>query len=72
LVRKNDSGEWLPAKLYAMARAIAADLGAFETVRNRPLKCRLVLIKDSSKGRKHRYASGKEQKNSTARKCAAR
>lgn len=72
-VRKIDSMGWLPAKqLYGMARASAADLGAFETVRNRPLKCRLVLVKHSSKGRKHRYASGKEQKNSTARKCAAR
>lgn len=72
-VRKNDSGDWLPAKqLYGMARAAAADLGAFETVRNRPLKCRLVLVKHSSKGRKHRYASGREQQNSTARKCASR
>lgn len=72
-VRKNDSGAWLPAKqLYAMARAAAADLGAYETVRDRPLTCRLVLVKHSPKGRKHRYASGKEQKNSTARKCAAR
>lgn len=72
-VRKNNTDDWLPAKqLYGQARAVAADLGAFETVRNRPLTCRLVLVKHSPKGRKHRYASGKEQKNSTARKCAAR
>ena len=72
-VRKNNTDDWLPAKqLYGQARTVAADLGAFETVRNRPLTCRLVLVKHSSKGRKHRYASGKEQKNSTARKCAAR
>ena len=72
-VRKSNADDWLPAKqLYGQARTVAADLGAFETVRNRPLKCRLVLVKHSSKGRKHCYASGKEQKNSTAKKCAAR
>lgn len=72
-VRKNDAEEWRPAKqLYGLAQAVAADLGAFETVRNRPLKCRLVLVKHSPKGRKHCYASGKEQDNSTARKIASR
>jgi hypothetical protein len=72
-VRKHDTQDWQPAKqLYEQARTVAADLGAYETVRNRPLKCRLVLVKHSAKGRKHCYASGKEQNNSTARKCAAR
>lgn len=72
-VRNADSKDWQPAKqLYGQARIVAADLGAFETVRNRPLKCRLVLVKQSPKGRKYRYASGKEQKNSTAKKCASR
>lgn len=72
-VRKNEAEAWQPAKnLYQQARTVAADLGAYETVRNRPLTCRLVLVKHSPKGRKRRYASGKEQKNSTAKKCAAR
>jgi hypothetical protein len=72
-VKQPDAVDWLPAKqLYGQARAVAADLGAYETVRKHPLRCRLVLVKHVPKGRKHRYASGKEQNNSTARKCAAR
>ena len=72
-VRKHDVEEWRPAKLlYQQARTVAADLGAFETVRNHPLKCRLVLVKHAPKGRKHRYASGKVKNNSTARKIASR
>lgn len=72
-VRKNETEAWQPAKnLYAVARAIAMDFGAYETVRNHPLKCRLVLVKHSPKGRKHRYASGKEKNNSSARKIASR
>jgi hypothetical protein len=72
-VRKNEAEVWLPAKfLYGQARAVAADLGVYETVRNHPLRCRLVLVKHVPKGRKHCYASGKEQKHSSARKCAAR
>ena len=72
-VRKIDSVDWLPAKqLYGQARTVAADLGAFETVRNSPLKCRLVLVKHAPKGRKHCYASGKVKNNSTARKIASR
>src|SRR4030066_1273857 len=44
-VRKSDTETWLPAKqLYGQARTVAADLGAFETVRNRPLTCRLGLF----------------------------
>lgn len=72
-VRRNEAEDWKPAKqLYEQARSVAADLGAYETVRNHPLKCRLVRVKHSPKGRKHRYASGKDQSNSTARKCASR
>lgn len=51
---------------------MAADLVAYETARNRPLACRLVLVKHAPRGRKHRDASGKEQNNSTARKIASR
>lgn len=72
-VKQPDAADWLPAKhLYGQARAVAADLGAYETVRNHPLTCRLVLVKHAPKGRKHCYASGKEQNNSTARKIASR
>ena len=72
-VRKTEVEDWQPAKLlYQQARTVAADLGAFETVRNSPLKCRLVLVKHAPKGRKHRYASGKVKNNSTARKIASR
>jgi hypothetical protein len=72
-VRKNEAEDWQPTKLlYQKARTVAADLGAFETVRNSPLKCRLVLVKHAPKGRKHRYASGKVKNNSTARKIASR
>ena len=72
-VRKTEAEDWQSAKLlYQQARTVAANLGAFETVRNSPLKCRLVLVKHAPKGRKHRYASGKVKNNSTARKIASR
>lgn len=72
-VRKNETEACQPAKLlYQQAHTVAADLGAFETVRNNPLTCRLVLVRHAPKGRKHCYASGKVKNNSTARKCASR
>jgi hypothetical protein len=72
-VRKTEAEDWQPAKLlYQQACTVAADLGAFETVRNSPLKCRLILVRHAPKGRKHRYASGKVKNNSTARKIASR
>ena len=72
-VRQTPQAPWFPAKqLYRRARAQAQDLGAYETVRNNPLGCRLVLIKNPPKGRKRRYPSGKEQRNSEARKISAR
>ena len=72
-VKPADAGDWQPAKdLYAQARSTAENLGLYDTVRNHPLRCRLVLVKRVPKGRKHRYPSGKEQRHSPARKCAAR
>ena len=72
-VRQTPQAPWFPAKqLYRRARAQAQDFGAYETVRNNPLGCRLVLIKNPPKGRKRRYPSGKEQRNSEARKISAR
>jgi hypothetical protein len=64
---------WLPAKsLYKRASRCARDLGLYETVRNHPLWCRLVLIKKALKGRKYRYPSGKEKRNSQTGKVSAR
>lgn len=72
-VRQTPEEPWFPAKqLYRRAPVQARDLGAYETVRNNPLACRLVLIRNPPKGRKRRYPSGKEQRNSEARKISAR
>lgn len=72
-VRENTYTPWFPAKqLYGCATAQAQDLGAHETVRNNPLVCRLVLVKNPPKARKCRYPSGKEKRNSPMRKIASR
>jgi hypothetical protein len=64
-------GEWFAAKtLYAKATAVAADLGEYEAVRNRPLSCRFALIKTRPSGRKHKYPSGKVKSNAYAQKTA--
>jgi hypothetical protein len=69
----SESAHWVPAKaFYRYATAQARDLGLYETVRNHPLLCRLVLLKKTLKGRKHRYPSGKERRNSETRKVSAR
>ena len=66
-------GEWFPAKrLYEKASTTPTDLGEYQAVRNRPLTCRFVLVKKVPTGRKHRYPSGKEQRNATSRKVAKR
>lgn len=63
---------WFPLKrLYQRATAQAQELGLYETVRNNPLTCRLVLIKNPPTGRKCRYASGREARHSQVRKIAA-
>jgi hypothetical protein len=70
---KQDAGGWFAAKqLYAKACAVALDLGLFDAVRSNPLRCRLVLFKRTAQGRKRRYASGKVQDNTPARKMARR
>ena len=69
-VRRQD-GEWFAAKkLYAIATAVATDLGAYEAVRNRPLACRFALIKTKPTGRKLKYPSGKEKRHTQANKSA--
>lgn len=67
------TGKWAPAKaLYAGATATAEDLGLYQSTRSNPVDCRLVRYKAKPKGRKHRYASGKEQRNSSTKKISAR
>lgn len=64
--------DWYPAKqLYRRATSEAQDLGAFESARSNPTRCRLVLVKRKPTGRKHRYPSGKEQRHTQAKKNAA-
>lgn len=66
------SPRWFPAKkLYAGACATSADLGLFDSTRNRPNRCRFVCVKRIPKARKLRYASGKEHCNSRSKKIAA-
>lgn len=72
-VRQSPQQAWFPAKQwYRQATAQARDLGAHESVRNNPLDCRLVLIKNPPKGRQCRYASGKQKHSSPMRKIALR
>lgn len=73
LVRQPTPGAWFPAKeLYRRASARARDLGAYESARSNPLGCRLVLVKRAPKGRKCRYPSGRERRNTSKRKIASR
>ena len=72
-VRQSPQQAWFPAKqLYRRATAQARDLGAHESVRNNPLDCRLVLIKNPPKGRQCCYASGKQKHGTPMRKIALR
>jgi hypothetical protein len=72
-VRFAPEGAWLPAKqLYRRASAHARDLGRYESARSNPLACRLVLVKQPRKGRKCRYPSGRQKRNTPMRKIAAR
>ncbi len=70
---RNDGCDWFAAKsLYAQARGQAQDLGRYQSVRSNPIDARLVLIGAAPKGRQCKYRSGKERRNSPARKIAAR
>lgn len=63
---------WFPAKtLYVGAHARSEDLGLYDTTRNRPNRSRLVRVKRLPTGRKHRYPSGKERRDTQSKKCAA-
>jgi Transposase DDE domain len=59
---------WMPAKqLYNQATGVAQDLGEYEAVRSKPIRCRFALIKKASTGRKNQYPSGKEKNNAAAK-----
>jgi hypothetical protein len=72
MVRACGAGqEWHGCKtLYAKATGQAKDLGAFQYVRNRPLACRLVLIKKKPRGRHHTTLQGMRRTGSQSRKQA--
>jgi hypothetical protein len=64
-------GQWFAAKrLYDQATSEAQDLGRYESVRNHPIDCHFVLIKTEPTGRVHKYASGKVQRHTQAKKIA--
>ena len=66
------SPRWFPAKtLYVSATAISENLGLFDTTRNKPNRSRLVRVKRLPTGRKHRYPSGKECRDTQSKKIAA-
>jgi Transposase DDE domain len=59
---------WIPAKqLYGQATGVAQDLGEYQAVRSRPIRCRFALVKKASAGRKNKYPSGKEKHNAAAK-----
>ena len=65
--------EWIPCKtLYSAATATPRDLGPFEMVRGHPLSCRLVLLRKSARGRKHRTRRGDVAASKHSRTNAAR
>lgn len=69
---RNAEHDWFPAKaLYALAHTRAQDLGPYQSVRSNPIAARLVLIALPRQGRKRRYHSGKERRNSQMKKIAA-
>lgn len=64
---------WIPCKsLYSTATATARDLGSFEAARSHPLPCRLVVLRKSAQGRKHRTRRGAVAANSNSRSNAKR
>lgn len=65
------SRDWQGCKtLYAKATSQAKDLGPFQYVRNRPIACRLVLIKKKARGRRHTTLQGVRRTGSQSRKQA--
>jgi hypothetical protein len=73
LVRPAGKAEWVGCKtLYPKAGKTARSLGAYEYVRNRPVRCQLVLIKRSPKGRRNKGVQGKPVRSNQSLKHARR
>lgn len=72
MVRACGAGQdWHGCKtLYAKATGQAKDLGPFQYVRNRPIACRLVLIKKKPRGRHHTTLQGARRTGSQSNKQA--
>jgi hypothetical protein len=72
MVRASSAGHnWQGCKtLYAKATGQAKDLGPFQYVRNRPVACRLVLIRKKSRGRHDTTLHGVRRTGSQSRKQA--
>ncbi len=69
MVRAAGDDHWQGCKqLYADTRGQARDLGHFEYARSNALPCRLVMIKKTSKQRRHKTAAGKQVRNSQSKK----
>jgi hypothetical protein len=72
MVRASAAGQdWHGCKaLYARATSQAKDLGPFQYVRNRPIACRLVLIRKKPRGRHHTTLHGVRRTGSQSSKQA--
>jgi hypothetical protein len=57
--------------LYTGATARARDMGEFEYVRSNPVRCRLVMIKRTAKGRKCKTVFGKDSRSRHSKKQRA-
>lgn len=69
MVRAADGDQWQGCKqLYADTRGQARDLGRFEYARSNPVPCRLVMIKKTSKQRRHKTAAGEQVRSSQSKK----
>jgi hypothetical protein len=69
---RNAQRDWFPAKyLYARARTVPQDLGMYQSARSNPITARLALVAPPRLGRKCRYPSGKERRDSQRKKIAA-
>jgi hypothetical protein len=73
LVCFEPAAPWIRCKsLYAQASATPKTFGACELVRSRPVRCRLVLVKEPRKHRSHTSVWGQKVRSGHSRKQAAR
>jgi hypothetical protein len=72
MVRAHGERNWRGCKdLYAGATARARDMGEFEYVRSNPVRCRLIMIKRTAKGRKCKTVFGKDSRSRHSKKQRA-